>query len=219
MREYKNFGRQDYSTKASSKFIILLNHFGLEFPKPMKTIKHIIFLILTIGTSSTSLAARFWVSNVPSNWNNTANWSSTSGGSGGSSVPGSSDDVNFDGNGIGNCTIDATVSVRSITVAVGYNGTIIQGANSITTVNTATFSGGTFTGGSANITIPLAFTISGTAFTSTSAILELRSSAAFTSGSFIHNSGTVRFNGSGSPAITGTSPVFYILEFVGKGNN
>jgi hypothetical protein len=113
---------------------------------------------------------------------------------------------------------DAIVSVKTMTVSSGYLGTIIQGVNSITTVTDATFSSGIFTGGSANITVLGIFTLSGAAFTSTSAILEIRGNAAFTSGSFIHNNGTVRFNGSGSPTISGTSPVLYILEFVGKGN-
>ena len=175
-------------------------------------------LFLIFFYSNSSMAARFWVAAAPSNWNNAANWSNVSGGAGGFSVPGVADDVNFDNNGLANCTIDATVNIKSITVAAGYSGSIIQGANPITLVNAASFSGGVFTGGSANITIPGVFTISGTAFTSTSTILEVRNNAAFTSGSFIHNNGTVRFNGSFSPTISGTSPVFYTLEFVGNGN-
>ena len=99
-----------------------------------------------------------------------------------------------------------------------YIGTINQGANSISTVNAASFSGGTFTGGSANITIGGNFALAGTAFTSTSAVLELDNlTVAFTGGSFSHNNGTVRLNGSGQ-TISGTSPVFYTLEFVGKAN-
>src|SRR5580700_8337032 len=132
-----------------------------------------LLLVTAICFSKSTSAARFWVATSASNWNNTANWSASSGGIGGSSVPGAADDVNFDNNGLGNCTIDATVSVKSFTVAAGYTGTISQGTNTIATSTTATFSGGIFSGGSANITITGAFTLSGTNFTSTSAILEL----------------------------------------------
>ncbi|MGA2958624.1 MAG: hypothetical protein ABSF48_23215, partial [Thermodesulfobacteriota bacterium] len=66
---------------------------------------------------------RYWVASSASNWNNTSNWSTTSGGSGGSSVPGSSDDVHFDSSTVANCSIDATVNVNSFTIS-GYSGTI-----------------------------------------------------------------------------------------------
>jgi len=184
----------------------------------MKKTKISLLLLLLISFSKPGVAARYWVANVASNWNNTANWSNVSGGAGGFSVPGVADDVNFDNLGTGNCSIDAVVNIKSITVAALYSGNIIQGANSITTINAASFAGGVFTGGSANITIPGIFTIAGSAFTSTSAVLELRSNAAFTSGAFAHNNGAVRFNGIISAAISGTSPVFYTLEFVGNGN-
>ncbi len=153
-----------------------------------------------------------------SNWNNTANWSSTSGGTGGFSVPVAADDVNFDINGPGNCTIDVTVSVKTITVTAGYTGTIAQGASAITTASAASFSGGGFTGGSANITIGGNFTLAGTAFVSTSAVLELDNpTAAFTSATFTHNNGTVRLNSAGGQTLSGASPVFNILELVGAG--
>jgi hypothetical protein len=180
----------------------------------------LIFFCFLFLQSLPGLAARFWVSILPSNWNNTANWSNVSGGGGGSSVPGPADDVNFDNGGIGNCTIDATVSVKSITVSALYLGNITQGANPITTVNAGTFSGGIFSGGSSNITIGGIFTLSGTTFTSTSAILELDNTTVnFTSGTFLHNNGTVRLNPAGGQTMTGTSPTFYTLEFVGNGNN
>jgi hypothetical protein len=186
----------------------------------MKITKPIFVLLILISICTRLSAARFWVSATTSNWNNTANWSASSGGPGGASVPAATDDVNFDANGIGNCSIDAAVNVKSILVASGYSGTILQGTSAITALNAASFSGGIFNGGSANITIKGVFTISGTNFTSTSAILELQNDAAFSSGGFIHNNGTVRFNSSiASETISGTSPVFYILEFVGLNRN
>ncbi|HTB23775.1 MAG TPA: T9SS type A sorting domain-containing protein, partial [Puia sp.] len=164
-------------------------------------------------------ANRFWVAAAPSNWNNAANWSTVSGGAGGAGVPGAGDAVTFNNVRNGNCTIDIAVNILNITVN-GYGGIISQGANSFSTVNNASFSSGTFTGGNANITIGGNFTLAGTAFTSTSAILEFDGDAAFTSATFIHNNGTARFNATGgATTISGTSPAFYILEFVGEGFN
>ncbi len=109
-------------------------------------------------------------------------------------------------------------SAKSITVTVGYTGTISQGANPMSTVNAGSFSGGTFTGGSANITIGGSFTLSGTAFTSTTAILELDNTiAAFTTATFTHNNGTVRLNNAAGQTFSGISPVFFTLELVGAG--
>ncbi|HEY4289806.1 MAG TPA: T9SS type A sorting domain-containing protein [Puia sp.] len=185
----------------------------------MKIAKWGICLFLLVAFSTTSMAARYWVSVASSNWNNTANWSNVSGGPGGFSVPGASDDVSFDGNGIGSCLIDAVVNVKSITVAALYIGTISQGTNTISTVNAASFSGGIFAGGSGNITFGGGFTLAGTIFTSTSGILEIDNPiAAFTSATFVHNNGTVKLKGGGGQTVSGISPTFYNLEFVGLGN-
>ena len=167
---------------------------------------------------SSSAANRFWVAAGASNWNNTANWSNVSGGAGGFSVPLAVDLVTFNNFGLGNCSIDIPVNITNLTVTAGYTGTLSQNANIISITNAGSFSGGVFAGGSANITVAGVFTLSGTAFTSTSAILELDNTVAFTSGSFAHNNGTVRLNGAANQNITGTSPAFYILEFVGNGH-
>src|ERR1017187_8914115 len=116
-------------------------------------------LVLFLNICQQANAAnRFWVAAAPSNWNNTANWSTVSGGTGGTSVPGAADAVTFNNTRNGNCRIDLTVNILSITVN-GYTGIISQGANSFSTVNNASFSSGTFTGGSANITIGGNFTL------------------------------------------------------------
>jgi hypothetical protein len=167
----------------------------------------------------TRAANRFWVSAISSNWNNTTNWSNVSGGAGGFSVPGAGDVVTFNNVRRGNCTIDVTVNILSLTINAGYTGTITQGAHTINISNAATFSAGVFLGGSSNITIGGNYTLSGTNFTSTSATLEIDGDPAFTSGVFTHNSGTVKLNATGTTNITGTSPTFYILEFVGNGFN
>src|SRR6185312_8473068 len=153
-----------------------------------------------------------------SNWNNTANWSNVTGGAGGFSVPGAGDNATFDGNGLGNCTVDLALSLATVTVNAAYTGTISQGANPIATTGAAVFGGGTFLGGSANITFGGAFTLSGTAvFTATTAVLEFQGNSAFTAGTFNHNNGSVRYNRAAGTTISGGAETFYNLEFVGNG--
>ena len=174
-----------------------------------------LFLLIFFSNSLFS-ANRFWVGVLPGNWNIASNWSATSVGAGGATVPGTTDIAIFDGGSV-SCTINIPITVLGITVSSGYTGTISHGANAIAVTGAALFGGGTFSGGSSNITITGIFTLSATVFTSTSATLELRDNAAFTGGSFAHNNGTVRFNTSAvAETISGTSPTFYQLEFVGN---
>jgi len=170
-------------------------------------------------TFQTQAANRFWVSAAPSNWNNTANWSNVSGGAGGFSVPVAGDAVTFNNIRRGNCTIDIAVNIGSLTINAGYTGTILQGAHTINITNDIVLSAGQFLGGSSNITVGGNFTLNGTIFTSTSATIEIDVDPAFTSGVFTHNNGTVKFNATGTTNITGTSPTFFTLEFVGTGFN
>jgi hypothetical protein len=134
------------------------------------------FLALATGVQA---ANRYWVAASAGNWNNTANWSASSGGTGGSSVPGATDRVFFDGGGPGNCNLDIPVTVTAWNMAAAYTGIISQGANTIQVSGATAFGGGTFNGGSADIILGGAFTNSGTAFTSTSGALEQGISKAF----------------------------------------
>jgi hypothetical protein len=177
----------------------------------------LLFVTLFVLSYQVHAANRFWIATTASNWNNPANWSNSSGGAGGASVPGSNDAVTFNLNGRGNCIINVPVSVKSITIALGYTGTITQGANAISTSGTASMAGGTFAGGSADITIGGNFTLSGGTFTSTTGNLEFDGNTAFTLGTFKHNNGTVRYVATGNTTISGISPTFYNLEFVGEG--
>src|ERR1051326_3490735 len=179
--------------------------------------KYLLLSVLFFTTTFLFSANRFWVgTGANTNWNNTANWSTTSGGAGGASVPTSSDVAVFNGSGIVNCTINASVSVSTFSVTSGYTDTISQGSNTITANNaggTSIFSGGVFLGGSADITINGNLTISGTKFTSTSGTLNIRSDFTFSSGTFTHNSGSVLFgNGSGVQQVTG-SATYNNVEF------
>jgi hypothetical protein len=108
-------------------------------------------------------ASRFWVgAGASSNWNATGNtnWSATSGGSNNASVPGSSDNVTFDGAGGGNSanTNSATITILSLTYSSGFTNT--------TTLNAVVTIAGNFTdntahswAGSSGITISAASTI------------------------------------------------------------
>jgi hypothetical protein len=187
----------------------------------MKTVFTLLPMVLLVCLSFNATAAnRFWVASTASNWNNTANWSNASGGAGGFSVPTAADNVTFNNVRVGNCTIDIPGSVLNVTITAGYTGTIFQGANLITIANNATLSGGIFIGGTADILVGGDFVLSGTTVTSTSGVLEFGGNATFTSGTFAHNNGTVRFSATGgTTTIGGTSQAYYNLEFKGNGFN
>ncbi len=188
-------------------------------PLPLRgSILFILIIYLSFISQTVIAANRYWVAPTASNWNNTNNWSSASGGAGGAGVPTAADAVIFNGLGLGNCTLDAAVSILSINVNAAYTGNIIQSTQSILIASTSTFSGGTFTGGLANITFVGSCTLNGTLFTSTSAIVEFNTNSTLSGGSFVHNNGTARYNytGASSQSIAGTGfYVFNILEFVG----
>src|ERR1700686_4092473 len=114
----------------------------------MKLTIHCLCLVFILSLSYPIQAAnRFWVSATPSNWNNTANWSNVSGGAGGFSVPVAGDAVTFNNVRLGSCTIVIAVNISSLTINVGYTGTISQGAHTVAISNGATFLAGQFLGG------------------------------------------------------------------------
>ena len=53
-----------------------------------------------------------------------------------------------------NCTINANISVKGISINAGYTGTVTQGAGNTVTVGTSGYSqaDGTFSGAAANMT-------------------------------------------------------------------
>lgn len=74
-------------------------------------------------------ASRFWVgAGSSTNWNavGNTNWSATSGGANNASVPGSSDDVTFDGAGGGNSAsvVSANNTILTLTFTSGYTNTV-----------------------------------------------------------------------------------------------
>lgn len=72
------------------------------------------------------MANRYWIASSEANWTDTANWSATSGGSGGASVPGSSDNVYFDGNGLGNCITVNGQTILALNMDSAYTGALYQ---------------------------------------------------------------------------------------------
>jgi hypothetical protein len=181
----------------------------------------LVFVLFCVVTTAYS-ADRYWIAGSTASWNSTANWSTASGGAGGASVPVTADNVFFDGNGVGNCTVPSgTISINNLTVAAGYTGTISLGATALTVSQPVTLSGGNFLGGTSNILFYRGFTVSGTNFTSTSArLMSQLSTIAITSGTFNHNNGTVRFElnglgGSGNDLTVSSSFTFNNLELAG----
>jgi hypothetical protein len=96
------------------------------------------------------LANRYWVGGGSSaNWNATGNtnWGTASNTRDNASVPGSSDDVIFDGVGYGasNSTLSAVITVKSLTMT-GYANALTLGANLTVSGNVTFGSGMTLTG-------------------------------------------------------------------------
>ncbi len=91
------------------------------------------------------MASRFWVGGTGT-WDSstTTHWAATTGGAGGQSVPGSADDVTFDGSsGGGTITVNTTVTVLTLTCGA-FTGTLDFSANN----NNVTLSGSTGFNGS-----------------------------------------------------------------------
>jgi hypothetical protein len=161
----------------------------------MKPVFYALTLVLCLGFSSALQAAnRYWIATSTANWNNTANWSTTPTGAGGASVPGSSEIANFTSSRVGNCIINATVSLTSLVISSGYTGTITQGANPVTISGAATFGAGTFIGGS-TMTVSGAVSLSGTNFTFPATLNMNGSAWAYTAGTLdpMTNNSTVVF--------------------------
>ena len=129
-------------------------------------------------------------------WSNGLNWT-------GDAVPGSADDVVFNGLSSNPATFDVTDQIGSLTIEASYGGTITQGTGAVMTIGSGGFTqnGGTFTGGDANISVEGqavsdGFTLTGGAFTSTSATLDILQDMTISGGSFSANGGTIQFGGS-----------------------
>ena len=132
-----------------------------------------------------------WVGGTGTNWSTDANWNPSTG------HPTAADDTATFTAGANDCTVDAPVSITTISLQAGYSGTLSQGGSTIT-VGAGGFSqaGGTFTGGGAGITVTGDLTISGGTFTSTSGSLALSGNLTRSgTGVFTHNSGTVALTG------------------------
>jgi len=75
-------------------------------------------------------ANRYWIGTADTDWSNINNWSNTSGGSTGYSIPTSSDDVVFDGNGNNNCVISGDTEIRFLFLNSGYTSTVSMATTS-----------------------------------------------------------------------------------------
>ena len=121
----------------------------------MKTSQKILllfaFVVLGFGlkSSAAEAASRYWVGGGAfTSWIATGNtnWAETSGGANNASVPGSADDVFFDGNsGTGDSVVSSAHTVKSLN-ATGYTGTLTQTNITLTVAGSVTLvSGMTYT--------------------------------------------------------------------------
>ncbi|MGB0523373.1 MAG: T9SS type A sorting domain-containing protein [Flammeovirgaceae bacterium] len=111
----------------------------------MKTLITTLFLLPLFTVHA---AERYWVASSNGLWNNTTNWATSSGGAGGASVPTTSDNVIFDENGLGDCTIGLSITVNNLSINSGYTGTLIlNGSSTATIANKLLLDGGSITRG------------------------------------------------------------------------
>ena len=92
------------------------------------------------------MADRYWVGGTAS-WDGTAGtkWAATSGGAGGESVPTSADDVFFDANSSGTCTVaSGNTGAKSVT-CTGFTGGLTLGSSLQVSGNFTLVSGMTYT--------------------------------------------------------------------------
>ncbi|MBF0494706.1 MAG: DUF2341 domain-containing protein, partial [Candidatus Omnitrophica bacterium] len=153
----------------------------------------------------------YWVGTNSANWSDAGNWSG--------GTP-SGQDVAFDSTHStrNSSTIDATITVNSLTIdSTWSSGTITQAAALTVTTNYAQ-AAGIFTGASQAISVGGDFSLSGGTFTSTSGTLSVGGNWSRTSGTFTHNSGTVAFTSTAiGKTITAGGQNFNNLTFSGIG--
>lgn len=154
---------------------------------------------------------RYWLGTTTS-WNTGSNWSLTSGGTPGSVVPGSSDSVYFTAGGSHPCYINTNATCKRFEIVSGFSDSVKQTSTFTLTVGTSgmILGSGIFAGGAGNISNSGVFTLSGCTFISTSLTLSITGDYSFTSGTFTHNGGRVKFLATMN--ITGNTS-FYDLEF------
>jgi len=148
---------------------------------------------------------RYWVAAGNSTWNTPSNWAVYSGGATINKVPNSLSNVYFDVSGSGNCSIDTTVNINSLSIS-GYRDTVSQNSNHIYVSSSMILRDGTFVGSGADMTVGSLTTTSD--FTCTEGTMVVNGDF-LNSGSFDHNSGTVLMRLYGSLLDTTTSPIFF----------
>jgi len=163
-------------------------HLGELFKKLGLGRRHIFFALLSIFVTvftfaiwvyqlnylpkktHAAAATCYWVGDTnPANWNDASHWSSASGGAGstcdGGVVPGSDDTVIFDSANANSATIDADVSVASMT-NVDYVGTLTNTTYAVSVSGTATYKSGNLSMGSATWTFSNGWDVRGATITS-----------------------------------------------------
>jgi len=146
-----------------------------------------------------------WIGSGVHNWNSPTAWV-------GGVVPGANDLVFFNGTGICNLNVDATVA--HFEFQAGFSGNFNQNTSRLTVFPNAIpgatgmvlLGTGTFNGGNNNITINLGnYTLNGPTFFSTSDTLAIQGNFTHTSSTFDHNFGWVKLRTSGGNTISGNT--------------
>jgi len=165
---------------------------------------------------------RYWVSAVDQDWDDNNNWALTSGGAGGVNFPTVLDTAIFDGNGAGNCIIDANVDVNVIELqgaadpngayagrldASGFDITVnatlditggeleLDAGSDLETDGALTIDGGTLDGLNGTINADNNIILSAGTLTAPSTNFSIFGDFTISGGAFAHSSGTVIFDG------------------------
>ena len=113
-------------------------------------------VIGSTSTASAQAATYYWIAPGNSNWNNINNWSATSGGAALGTTPNAAAAVIFDGNGVGNCLIDTTISISMLTISTAaagsYPGSVDTSSNSMT-MSSFTMTSGNFYARTSTMTV------------------------------------------------------------------
>jgi hypothetical protein len=152
------------------------------------------------------MATKYWIAAIAADSDDNAQWSTSSGGANDTTAPTSGDDVILDGNGLGNCNWK-TATVSSVTMSAGYTSTLTPVLASAD-FGDFVINDGVFASSALALTMDT-FTQGGGTFNSTSATLSLKtfpSTFVYTAGTFNHNNGVVKADGTDSewdaPGIT-----------------
>lgn len=179
------------------------------------------FLALVCIGITASAQTRYWVSGTPAVWSSN-NWSSTSGGAAdGGGPPTAGQFAEFDGNGLGNCTVDVAAAFDGIDVNAAYSGDIdINGqVFTISGANNCSFVGGSISDGTGTSSLSINTTgrtdFDGTVF---NVDVNAVSGRLFLDGSTFNNASIFEKNGANNDGSIGGNTFATDVAFTNSGS-